>query len=691
MADDTPLMKLRSAAGDGLLLRSLSARETMSRLFEFQITAYSADPNLAADDLLGTPVAVSVDLGDGTLRWFHGVVAAFGIDGHDGRFHRYRLVARPWLWLLTRSSDIRIFQDQTAPEIIKSVFGEYASHFVDELSASYTERSYCVQYRESDFNFVSRLMEDEGIFYYFRHSQDKHELVLADSASTHVVAAGFESVDYIEGDLELAERQALNRWRMRHEIQTGQVTLGDYHFETPSTSLISTTATTDRRHAEAEHEVYDHPGLHTVKGDGDTRAQLRVDAFASRHTRYTGEGNVPGLVVGARFALAEHPRQDQNTEYIVLSTQIELRQRREESVGYEADGSDDEGRLVHCQVVAQAASDPYRPARTTPRPTVGGLQTAKVVGSGNDGAIHVDEHGRVKVQFHWDRLGSNDENSSCWLRVASQWAGNGWGMISLPRIGQEVVVAFLEGDPDRPLVVGSVHNPEQKPPYALPDHASVSSLKSRSVGGEADAFNELRFEDKDGEEYVLLQAQKDRLEFVEETLRVEVGKEVHRTVKEQQREKIGGALHLEVVEDMLHKVGGKLQQTVTDAMLFKGGDVWSLKTGSDITAQAGAAISLKSSADMHLKIGSNLGADAAQNVHIKGGMNIVIEGGVQISIKAGGSSIVLGPDGVSITGVMVKINSGGSAGSGSGANPVAPTDPAAPEEPELPEDPLAHR
>jgi type VI secretion system secreted protein VgrG len=690
MADDAPLMKLHSAARDGLLLRSLSAREEMSRLFEFQLTAFSTDADLAADDLLGTPAAVEVDLEADGKRWLHGLVASFGIDGHDGRFYRYRLVARPWLWLLTRSANIRIFQDMAVPDIVKEIFGEYSSHFVDELSGSYSPRPYCVQYRESDFNFVSRLMEEEGIFYYFRHADDKHELVLADGATTHVATEGFAQADFYGGDLEANQRRAFNRWWMRHEIQTGQVTLGDYHFETPSTSLLSTTAVTQRRHAEAGHEVYDHPGGHTVKGDGDARAVLRAEEQAARHTRFTGEGNIPGLCAGALFRLAGHPREDQNAEYIVVATQLELQQPRAESIGAQPDDEEPERRSIFCRVLAQRSDEPFRAARITRRPVVGGLQTAKVVGpSGSQ--LHVDEHGRVKVQFHWDRLGQNDENSSCWLRVASQWAGNGWGMISLPRIGQEVVVAFIEGDPDRPLVVGSVHNPEQKPPYALPDHASVSTIKSRSVDDGADCFNELRFEDKAGEEYLLLQAQKDRLEIVEETLRVKIGKEEHRTVEEQQREKIGGAAHLEVGEDLLQKIGGKLHQTVGGAMVFKGDDIWSLDAGSDITAESGASISLKSASAMHLKIGSNLGADAGQNVHIKGGMNIVIEGGMQVTIKAGGSSVVLGPDGVSITGAMVKINSGGSAGSGGGANPVAPGAPDDPQEPELPEDPLAHR
>jgi type VI secretion system secreted protein VgrG len=314
-----------------------------------------------------------------------------------------------------------------------------------------------------------------------------------------------------------------------------------------------------------------------------------------------------------------------------------------------------------------------------------------VVGDGDPGDIIPDKYGRVNVQFHWDRLGKKDGQSSCWVRVASPSAGNGWGMISLPRLGQEVVVDFLEGDPDQPLITGRVHNAEQLPPYALPDNATVSTLKSRSKQGQADEFNELRFEDKAGSEYVLLHAQKDRLEFVEETLKSEIGKDEHRTVKNDRKEKVEGEYHLSVVKDAKQKFDGKLNIASAQDMLLKSDGLFSLKTAQDITGQSGAAISFKASTDLHLKMGSNIGADAGQNVHIKGGMNVVIEAGMQISIKAGGSSIVLGPDGVSITGAMVKINSGGSPGSGSGASPVAPTDPAKPDDPEVPEDPLTHR
>jgi len=688
-------MELVTSLGPALWFKSMSAQEEVSRLFEFTVIAESEDPAVSADDLLGTNAAISLEVLDDTKRWFHGMVAAFGVDDTQARggsrFFRYRLTLRPWAWLMTRSADMRIFQEMTAPDIIKQIFGEYTSTFVDEISGSYQPRTYCVQYRETDFNFVSRLMEEEGIFYYWRHAEDKHDLVLADAASTHVVTAGFEEILYLEDDGAVAEAQAVNNWHMRHEIQTGKYTLSDYNFETPSTSLKTNTVAGTRSHAENEHEVYDYPGLHAVKADGDTRAQIRLDEHSARFGRFSGEGNTPGLAVGALFTLKNHPRDDQNAEYVVLGTQIDMQQASREASG-------EQDTLFLCRFSAKTSADPYRPARITRKPAVGGPQTALVVGGGDPGDIETDEFGRIKVQFHWDRLGEKNAESSCWLRVAAPFAGNGWGMISLPRIGQEVVVSFLEGDPDQPLVVGSVYNAEQKVPYELPANATVSTVKSRSKLGAVADFNEVRFEDKAGSEYMLLHAQKDRLEFVENIFNSEIGLgegvgDEFRTVKNDRKEKIGGEHHLHVVKDVKQKLDAKFSMTVAKEMLFKGSDIWALKAAKDITAEAGATLSLKSAEDMHIKSGANIGAVAGQNVHIKGGTNVVIEAGVEITLKAAGSFITIGGPGVSIKGAMVMINSGGAAGSGGGASPVAPTAPDAPTDPEAPVDPLdsAHR
>jgi type VI secretion system secreted protein VgrG len=677
-------MKLITASGDTLRIRSLVGSEEISQLFEYDVLALSEDEALSADDLLGTTAAVSIETKDGTQRWLHGLIASFGIEGVDGRFFRYRIKVRPSLWLMTRASNLRIFQNKSVSDIVNDVLKDYSINLSSKLTGTYAPRTYCVQYRESDFNFVSRLLEEEGIFYFFRHSPSQHEWVLADAPGVHDPVAGFSTLEFLEGPDYVAEKPLIRQWQMRHEIQSGKMSLRDYNFETPSADMTGVSESSGRKHAEAEHEVYDYPGLYPAAAKGKARADIRLDEARSRFGRFNGKCNVLAMAAGTRFTLHNHPRDDQNVDYVVLSTRIDIRQ-----AGFEAGVADDAFHEI--SFTLQRFSDPLRPQRLTPKPAVAGPQTALVVGDGSDGDIIPDKYGRVNVQFYWDRLGKKNGQSSCWVRVASPSAGNGWGMISLPRLGQEVVVDFLEGDPDQPLITGRVHNAEQLPPYALPDHATVSTLKSRSKQGSADQFNELRFEDKAGDEYLLLHAQKDRLEFVEETLRTVVGKHEHRTIKENLKEMVLGEYHQTVDKDVKQYFGAKLNTEVSKDLLIKTGGVYSLQAAQDITGESGAAISFKSSRDMHLKIGSNLGADAGQNVHIKGGMNVVIEAGMQISLKAGGSSIVLGPDGVSITGVMVKINSGGSPGSGNGASPVAPTDPEAPEEPEMPEDPLSHR
>jgi type VI secretion system secreted protein VgrG len=673
---------------DEVLFHSMEGCESISTLFEYEILVLSSNSKIAAKDLLGKPLKVSIDGGQGQQRWFHGLCVAFGIDGNVGRYHRYRLTLRPWLWLLTRSSNLRIFQDMTALQIVKRVFGEHTSNFVDETGGRYPVRPYCVQYRETDFNFVSRLLEDEGISYFFRHSAGGHTLVLVDAASALAPVKGGQAVRFMRDEDRDAETVSVSEWRMNHEIQPGRFALSDWDFESPSTRLETPEAQARWDHAEANGGVFDYPGGFQDAATGRARNAVRKEEWESRAARFEGRGNVPWIAAGFKLDLVGHPRPDQNAEYAVLSVQLEMTQTGQESV----DAVDETGdKRFSCSFVAQPAMAPLRPARLTPKPTVAGPQTAMVVGDAGAGDILTDAHGRVKVQFHWDREGQRNANSSCWVRVATPAAGKGWGMVSLPRIGQEVVVDFLEGDPDRPLITGSVYNADHKPPYALPAHATVSTWKSRSKLGAAADFNELRFEDKAGSEYLLLHAQKDRLEFVEDSLKSSITKNEHRTVQENRYEKVGGEWHLSVGEDAKQAYGKKLHLKVGEGLHLASQDKLNLKSGKDLLGESGASIGLKSGTDLYLKIGQNFGAEAAMNVHIKGGMNLVLEAGTQLSIKGGAGSIVLDPSGVSITGPMVKINSGGSAGSGAGAKPMAPAAPDAPTEPELPQDPLSHR
>lgn len=680
MPNPTPsqILELHTPLGDDVFrVRSISVTEALGSLFEYNISALSTDKSVSLDGLLGKPVTVKLELPEGDPREFSGLVTRFAHVGFVGRLFEYQITVRPWLWLLTRSNNVRIFQNKTAVDIIKAVFQPYSPDFKVQLTRTFEQREYCVQYRESDFAFVSRLMEDEGIFYYFEHKDGKHQLVLVDEASGHEPVSGYETIHYRESIAGAIDLEAVTRWQFSQELRTGKVTLTDHFYESPTNSHQANSATKEAGAApKFVGEYYDYNigmGPNNSKVDDsniskrstirERFATTRAKEFAAQQAQVTGETNARGMTVGAKFTLADFPADSQNADHLVVSTVIQA------GTG-EYEGQEGAAPYFHCQFTALARTTPYVSPQRTRKPQVAGPQTAVVVGASGD-EIHTDKLGRVKVQFYWDREGQSDQTSSCWVRVSSPWAGKGWGMISLPRVGQEVVVDFLEGNPDLPLITGRVYNTDQTVPYTLPDNATVSTIKSRSSkNGDTSTFNELRFEDKKGDEYIWLQAEKDFKHLVKNDSYNEIGNDYHTDIKNDRKEKVGNDQHLHVVKDLKQKIDGDAHlQTGTDYMIKVGGQ-YSLKTTSDLAAESGAGVSFKASAD----------------VHIKGGANVTIEAGAMLTLKAGGSTIVLGPAGVSIVGTMVNVNSGGG---GSGANPVAPSAPADPADPTKPEDPLA--
>ena len=500
------VMEISTPLGaDVLLFRSMSATEEMGRLFEYQVEVLSKKNDVNPDEILGKNVTVKLELAEGGgPRCFDGYVTRFGLVGVTGRYFRYRFTARPWLWLLTRTSDCRIFQKKKVPDIVKAIFDKYpAAAFESRLTGSYSEWDYCVQYRETDFNFVSRLMEQEGIYYFFEHKEGKHTLVLADSPSAHSPFDGYASVPFIPHDRGgRLDQEYVGDWLFDREIQTGAYMLEDYDFTKPSTDLRVSTKC-KREHAEAAGEFYDYPGEYNVNADGEHYVRTRLEELQCCHERAMGAGNARGIAAGCLFKLTGQTREDQNREYLVVSTSTEF-----EFDEYESQMST--GPSFRCNFTALPSREPFRSQRLTPKPIVQGPQTAVVVGPKGD-EIYTDEYGRVKVQFHWDRLGKQDENSSCWVRVSQPWAGKNWGFMQIPRIGQEVVVDFLEGDPDQPIITGRVYNAEQMPPWGLPDNKTQSGVLTRSTtGGSGANANALRFEDKKGEEQVWLHAEKNQ-------------------------------------------------------------------------------------------------------------------------------------------------------------------------------------
>ena len=513
-----------------LLLRHMKAREEMNRPFEYVAELLSEQEDIDPTKLLGKPMTILVRLADGRKRYFHGLVSNFSYRGLEGGHASYHAVLRPWLWFLSRNTNCRIFQDVAVRDVFEKVVKETHgfSDFRWQLTDDYKTRDYCVQYRESDFDFVSRLLEEEGIFYFFEHEENKHTMVLGDSYSAYTAIEGSGSsgpnIPYRAPGESGVEMEHISEWHVLHELQTASVALDDFDFTKPRVDLLSQ-SNIRREHAQAAFEFYDYPGLYWETSDGETLAKVRIEELQSRYKRLVGRGDHRELSPGKLFNLTEypykdavnHPRASENAEYVLLKTEIEVESAEVEQMRANAEN------LFIVDFVALPSRDPYRPPRLVRKPVVHGPQTAIVVGKSGE-EIWTDKYGRVKLQFHWDREGQADENSSCWVRVAQVWAGSNWGSIHIPRIGQEVVVSFLEGDPDRPLVTGRVYNEDMMPPYPLPDNQTQSGIMSRSTkGGTPELFNELRFDDKKDEEQIYFHAQKDFERVVENNDVLKVG------------------------------------------------------------------------------------------------------------------------------------------------------------------------
>jgi type VI secretion system secreted protein VgrG len=651
---ETPLGK------DVLLLQGFTGREGISRLFHFQADLLSTNNAISFANIVGERVTIKVRLADGGERYFNGFVSRFAQSGSDERFTHYQMEVVPWLWFLTRNADCRIFQNMTIPDIVQQVFKDRGfTDFKNSLTGSFETREYCVQYRETDFNFVSRLMEQYGIFYYFEHEEKKHTLVLANSPTAHQPCPHQSEArfDHVVGDWH--DEDVVTAWQVDQELRTGKYTLTDYNFETPSTSLLSSDPTVFSVDGNTKYEIYDYPGIHLTKSQGDTITKIRMQEEETPHLVATGTSVCRVFTSGYKFNLSEHVRKDMNEEYVLTEIQHTATVRESYTLG---DATTGEQYTNHFTCIP--ASVPYRPPRITPKPFVQGPQPALVVGKSGE-EIWVDKYGRVVVQFYWDRIGKDNEKSSCWVRVSQPWAGKNWGAMWIPRIGQEVIVSFLEGDPDRPLITGRVYNAEQTVPYDLPDHQTVSTFKSRSSkGGGSDNFNEIRFEDKKGSEQIFINAEKDMDLRVEKDSREYVGANRHLIVKTNQQEKVEG-------DKSLHVVGNHLEKIDSDM---------SLKIGGDQSEKVGGGYSLHVGQAIDEKVGTKRATDAGQEIHLKAGMKVIIEAGVQVSLKGPGGFVDVGPAGVTIQGTMVLINSGGSAGSGSGASPKDPKDPKDPDQ-----------
>ncbi len=602
---------------DAVLVRRCSIQEQISRLFRIELTLVSKNNHLTFEDIVGTNATVRLELPNGKKRFFNGFISRFVQTKAERSYACYEATLVPWLWFLTRTSDCKIFQpsmdeppDQmSVPGIIKKVFKDcgFEDFRDDGLTETYRDWDFCVQYRETAFNFVSRLMEQEGISYFFEHEDGKHTLVLTDTINGNTTYPGYESVPYHPHTQGAEDKEAVTDWVVVKEIQPGTYAHNDFDYSKPrqaAQQALVVKSSIERAHEKADFEIYDYPGEFLEHDEGEGIAKIRIEELQARHETLHGDATAFGLCAGFKFQLKSHPRADQNREYLITSTSIHI-----DAGDFEATPGQNKTDFFSCALTATDAAQPFRPPRITPKPLIQGVQTAIVVGPDGE-EIHTDEQARVKVQFHWDRYGHYDENSSCWIRVSQYWAGKEWGSMHIPRMGQEVIVEFLEGDPDRPIITGRVYNGEQVPPYALPDNKTQSGVKSRStLGGSGSNFNELRFEDKKGSEEVFLHGEKDW------TIKV----------KNNEGETVGSNISTNAGGNISRNAGANISRTADVTITDKAGKDIITKSGKNMDLEAGGSYQLFTSLGIHLKAMNFMaaliesGAKAAAAALVKGG------------------------------------------------------------------------
>ena len=643
---------------DQLLLDSLQGVEAISQPFKFSLGMRSSETSLDPSTIIGASVTVALALTAGPTRYFNGIVSRFMHAGGDNSFSHYSAELVPSLWLLTLSRDRVIYQNKTAVDIIKAVLGAFSVTFDAQLTGTYGSREYCVQYDETALEFISRLMEEEGIFYFFTFTNGGHTMVLGDSTSAHTDCTDGSALRYFPQQGGRRMLDVVNQLEYESRLVAQKFEYSDYNYLTPSTALL-----TESAGAAGKGKQFEYPGKHEIVADGTQRAKVRVEASQVDGAVCRGTSYCYPLAAGKKFTLSGHTRAALNTSLVIRAV-THTANNEQYSNAFEAFD----------------ATVPFRPPRVSPLPRVSGSQTAMVVGPSGE-EIWTDKHGRIKVQFHWDRTGVKDENSSCWVRVAQSWAGLGWGSLFLPRIGQEVVVSYVDGDPDRPLVTGCVYNGENTTPVTLPGMQTQSTIKSRSSKQGA-AGNEMRMEDKKDSEEFYFHAQKDMkvdiendlntklikgsethtLEKGDRTVDVQTGKEIHNVKGTRELTITGNETHTNkadfsqaVTGNYELKVTGNLVIDVTGSISIKSGTTLKLEAGTALTSKAGTALTNEAGTSLTNKAGLDLTNQAGTGLKNKAGTTLDNEGAM-VTNKASAMQTVDGGGMLTLKGGLVKIN-----------------------------------
>jgi type VI secretion system secreted protein VgrG len=648
---------------DVLLITRFTGEEEISKTYRYELDLASTDANVKFDDIVGQNVTVKVEAEKVGTRIFNGFVSEFQQLEPRDQLARYRAIVVPWFWYLTRVADCRIFQQKSVPEIIEQVFGSRNfSQYELRLSGSYKPLEYCVQYRETDFNFVSRLMEQEGICYYFTHKDGEHTMILADSPSAHDPCPGSESAAYYPWQRG-SDFCGIRSWVREGRVCPGAFAHTDFDFKSPGKKLLADTSN-PKSHDHADYEIYDYPGEYIDRGAGSNYATIRMQELQARHETHRGEADIAGLQVGHQFKLEEAYRDEDNRKYLLTRLRHEIH-----STPFSSQEASGGPRFYQVRLLAIPATVEFRPPRDTPKPLITGPQTAIVTGPGGD-EIYTDEFSRVKVHFHWHRHDNSDDKSSCWIRVSQYWAGKLWGAIHIPRIGQEVIVEFLEGDPDHPIITGRVYNGDNMPPYALPANKTQSGIKSRSsLGGGTSDFNEIRMEDKKGSEQLYIHAQKNQDNIVENDETTSVGHDRSEDVGNDETIHIGHDRTETVDHDETITIGNDRTETVVKNEVIAIGINRTETVGSNETVTIGAAFThtvnaseMKTVAMMRThSVGINemINVGAAQEITV---------GGVQATTVGASQSNTIGTSQTNTIGSDQETNIGGSQTTAIGAD-----------------------
>ncbi len=642
----TRMLEIATELGAGIFtVQTFSGREELGRMFEYNVELLSEQGDITAEKLLGSNATVQLELPDGTFRYFNGYITRFTVQGQtatpafkSNTGYLYLATISPGLWMRTRTSNSQIFAKQTIGALLSAELPKGNLTALDAQVGTTEQRDYVVQYRETDFNFLSRMMEHAGLYYFFTHTDGAHSMTLIDEASKHKTNPLLATLSFTGTTLTDVSIDSL---QFVSEVQPGAYSTGDYNYVTPNTQIAAATSQ-PKSHDNAGFEIFDFPADTTTSSFASTYAQIRADELACRYAVAHGTGTERRVQVGFKITVANHPNATLNQEYLVIGHAFEATNNLAQSAG----GA---GSSFQCTFEAIPSAVQFRPARVTPRPVIAGTQTALVVAdfstdtdsSGGSDPIGANM-GRAKVEFFWDRYGKQ----SCWARVSTPWAGKGYGWQNMPRVGEEVLVAFLEGDPDRPVVVGRVYNAQNMPPFKLPANAAITGMKTLSMSPDgksvAGKWNELRFDDTDGKEQIYLQAQYNFDKRVLNDDKSWIGNESHSYVKADAFDKFDADHHVQTTGDHNEKVGGKLSMNVTS--------------------------------DIHVKSGTMFVVDGGQEVHLKASSKIVLESPMMVSLVCGGNFVTVSPAGVDIKGTMVNVNTGGTKGSGSAISPQPPKD-----------------